>query len=122
MTRSLTLRMPERSLRSDVSFHLLRIRVCDARRPPSRSKKQGFPAGIRRQPKQCPRASGGNFGKTVPTMGSTLEGESRAGSSFSEKSFYLAEFRGRTLAIAVPAADLGAPAPLAAVLKELEAN
>jgi len=68
------------------------------------------------------RAADGNFGQTVPTMGSTLEGEGRAGSSFSEKSFYLSEFRGRTLAIAVPAADLGSPAPLEAVLKELEAN
>ena len=42
-------------------------------------------------------------------MGSTPEAEVRAGSAFSEKSFYLSEFRGRTLAIAVPAADLGAP-------------
>ena len=41
---------------------------------------------------------------------------------FSEKGFYLAEFRGRTLAIAVRAADLGATAPLASVLKELEEN
>jgi len=68
------------------------------------------------------RAADGNFGQTVPIMGSMLEGEGRAGSSFSEKSFYLSEFRGRTLAIAVPAADLGSPAPLEAVLKELEAN
>ena len=45
-------------------------------------------------------------------MASTPEGESRASSAFSEKSFYLSEFRGRTLAIAVPAADLGAPGPL----------
>jgi N-acetylglutamate synthase-like GNAT family acetyltransferase len=50
------------------------------------------------------------------------ENEGRAGGSFSEKSFYLSEFRGRTIAIAVPAADLGAPAPLEAVLKELEEN
>ena len=42
-------------------------------------------------------------------MGSTPEAEVRPGSAFSEKSFYLSEFRGRTLAIAVPAADLGAP-------------
>jgi amino-acid N-acetyltransferase len=41
---------------------------------------------------------------------------------FSEKGFYLAEFRGRTLAIAVRAADLAATAPLASVLKELEEN
>ena len=41
---------------------------------------------------------------------------------FSEKSFYLSEFRGRTLAIAVGAADLSAPAPLEGVLKELEGN
>jgi amino-acid N-acetyltransferase len=55
-------------------------------------------------------------------MASNPEGEPRPGSAFSEKSFYLSEFRGRTLAIAVPAADLGTPAPLEAVLKELEAN
>lgn len=42
--------------------------------------------------------------------------------SFSEKAFYLNEFRGRTLAVAAHAADLGAPAALEAVLKELEAN
>jgi amino-acid N-acetyltransferase len=53
-------------------------------------------------------------------MASTTEGEVRSGSAFSEKSFYLSEFRGRTLAIAVPAADLGAPGPLESVLKELE--
>ena len=52
-------------------------------------------------------------------MASTPEGEGRAGTAFSEKSFYLSEFRGRTLAIAVPAADLGQPGPLEAVLKEL---
>jgi amino-acid N-acetyltransferase len=53
-------------------------------------------------------------------MASTPEGEGRSGTAFSEKSFYLSEFRGRTLAIAVPAADLGQPGPLEAVLKELE--
>ncbi|HKE10422.1 MAG TPA: hypothetical protein VKE73_02520, partial [Myxococcota bacterium] len=42
--------------------------------------------------------------------------------SFTEKDFYLREFRGRHLAIAVPAADLRAPAPLRAVLDELTAN
>lgn len=39
--------------------------------------------------------------------------------TFSEKGFYLQEFRGRTLAIAVPASDLREPAPLAAVVGEL---
>lgn len=39
--------------------------------------------------------------------------------AFSEKSFYLQEFRGRTLAIAVQASDLRTPAPLAAVVGEL---
>jgi N-acetylglutamate synthase-like GNAT family acetyltransferase len=42
--------------------------------------------------------------------------------SFTEKAFYLREFRGRHLAIAVPAADLRAPAPLRALLDELAAN
>jgi amino-acid N-acetyltransferase len=42
--------------------------------------------------------------------------------NFSEKSFYLNEFRGRTLAIAVGAAELSEPAPLEAVLKDLEQN
>ena len=42
--------------------------------------------------------------------------------SFSEKSFYLNEFRRRTLAIAVGAAELSEPAPLESVLKELEQN
>jgi amino-acid N-acetyltransferase len=55
-------------------------------------------------------------------MGSPPDSEARASSAFSEKSFYLNEFRGRTLAIAVPAADLGAAAPLEAVLKELESG
>ena len=48
--------------------------------------------------------------------------ESGAKPPFSEKSFYLAEFRGRTLAIAAPAEELLSPAALEAVLKELEAN
>ena len=43
-------------------------------------------------------------------------------SSFTEKDFYLREFRGRHLAIAVPAAELRAPAPLHGVLGELTAN
>jgi amino-acid N-acetyltransferase len=39
--------------------------------------------------------------------------------AFSEKSFYLQEFRGRTVAIAVQASDLRTPAPLAGVISEL---
>ena len=42
--------------------------------------------------------------------------------SFSEQAFYLAEFRGRTLAIAGPADELREAAPLAALLTELAAN
>ena len=53
-------------------------------------------------------------------MGSETTSASLA--PFSEKGFYLSEFRGRTLAIAARAEDLRAPAPLEAVLKELEAN
>ena len=41
---------------------------------------------------------------------------------FSEKGFYLNEFRGRTLAIAARAEDLRRPASLEALLTELEAN
>lgn len=41
---------------------------------------------------------------------------------FSEKGFYLDEFHGRTLGIAVSASDLRAPAPLLGVLAELAAN
>jgi amino-acid N-acetyltransferase len=41
---------------------------------------------------------------------------------FSEKGFYLSEFRGRTLAIAARAEDLLQPAPLELLLKELETN
>ena len=42
--------------------------------------------------------------------------------AFSEKAFYLLEFRGRTLAIAAPAAELRQPAKLAEVVEELCAN
>lgn len=42
--------------------------------------------------------------------------------SFSEKGFYLQEFRGRTLAIAVQASDLRTPEPLRAVVAELAAH
>jgi N-acetylglutamate synthase-like GNAT family acetyltransferase len=42
--------------------------------------------------------------------------------AFSEKGFYLDEFRGRTLAIAARAEHLRAPAGLQATLEELEAN
>ena len=41
---------------------------------------------------------------------------------FSEKGFYLAEFRGRTLALAAPARELRSPVGLAAVLDELAEN
>jgi N-acetylglutamate synthase-like GNAT family acetyltransferase len=42
--------------------------------------------------------------------------------SFSEKGFYLAEFRGRTLGIVARASDLARPAPLERLLDELAAN
>jgi amino-acid N-acetyltransferase len=54
-------------------------------------------------------------------MGSDLA-HARSNAPFSEKGFYLAEFRGRTLAVAAPAEQLRAPAPLKAVLDELVAN
>ncbi|MEE9608914.1 MAG: GNAT family N-acetyltransferase [Myxococcota bacterium] len=41
---------------------------------------------------------------------------------FSEKGFYLNEFRGRTLVIAAEAPELRVPAPVESVLKELESN
>jgi amino-acid N-acetyltransferase len=41
---------------------------------------------------------------------------------FSEKGFYLAEFRGRTLGFAAAGAELREPEPLVAVLAELAAN
>ena len=48
--------------------------------------------------------------------------DAQSDSLFSEKAFYLAEFRGRTLAVAAPAEQLRAPAALTAVLEELAAN
>jgi hypothetical protein len=53
-----------------------------------------------------------------------MDSETRpaAPAAFSEKGFYLSEFRGRTLALAARADDLRAPASLEPVLKELEAN
>jgi amino-acid N-acetyltransferase len=41
---------------------------------------------------------------------------------FSEKAFYLREFQGRTLALAIPARDRTDVAPLVPILLELEAN
>jgi hypothetical protein len=41
---------------------------------------------------------------------------------FSEKAFYLQEFRGRSLGVALPAHALDAPEPLLRVLDELAAN
>jgi N-acetylglutamate synthase-like GNAT family acetyltransferase len=41
---------------------------------------------------------------------------------FSEKGFYLSEFRRRTLALAAPAEELASPAELVAVLRELATN
>jgi N-acetylglutamate synthase-like GNAT family acetyltransferase len=54
-------------------------------------------------------------------MGSDAAG-AQSDAPFSEKDFYLAEFRGWTVALAAPAGQLRAPAPLADVLEELEAN
>ncbi len=54
-----------------------------------------------------------------------MKGADEAGpftETFSEKAFYLSEFRGRTLAFAARAEDLTDSAPLESVLKELEAN
>jgi amino-acid N-acetyltransferase len=45
-----------------------------------------------------------------------------ASAPFSEKGFYLHEFRGRTLGFAVPPADLAAPEPLTRVLADLATN
>jgi amino-acid N-acetyltransferase len=55
-------------------------------------------------------------------MSEAREVPSNAPSSFTEKAFYLREFRGRHLAIAVPAAELRDPTPLRAVLDELTTN
>lgn len=50
-------------------------------------------------------------------------GKNAGGSApFSEKGFYLSEFRGRTLALAATGETLRSAAPLEAVLKELAAN
>jgi amino-acid N-acetyltransferase len=54
-----------------------------------------------------------------------MDPEERSGqrtAPFSEKGFYLAEFRGRTIAVAVPPDARHALAPLEDVLAELEAN
>jgi amino-acid N-acetyltransferase len=48
------------------------------------------------------------------------DAEDRA--AFSEKAFYLREFQGRTLALAIPAREQAGLAPLLPVLEELEAN
>jgi N-acetylglutamate synthase-like GNAT family acetyltransferase len=48
--------------------------------------------------------------------------DAQSAAPFSEKDFYLAEFRGWTVALAAPAEQLCAPAPLADVLEDLEAN
>jgi len=61
------------------------------------------------------------IGHTVPPMRARRGPASKAG-PFSEKSFYLQEFQGRTLALAVPELAPGEAAPLEAVLGELEAN
>ncbi|MEE2674623.1 MAG: GNAT family N-acetyltransferase [Myxococcota bacterium] len=53
---------------------------------------------------------------TVPVDGAEIS------NGFSERDFYLAEFRGRTLAFALPAATTEELALLEAVLTELEAN
>ena len=99
------------ALRSIAPLPLRRDPPAAFRDPHHRSRVSGSSAS----PRECAAGgpgrarAGGDFRKTLPTMGSTPEGEIRASSAFSEKSFYLSEFRGRTLAIAVPAADLGAP-------------
>ena len=57
------------------------------------------------------------IGQTTPAMD-----RHAADAAFSEKAFYLQEFRGRTLLFAVPAEDLASAAALAAVLVELSAG
>jgi amino-acid N-acetyltransferase len=47
---------------------------------------------------------------------------SRSGVGFTEKGFYLGEFRGRTLALAARGPDLARPAAFRSVLEDLEAN
>ena len=51
-----------------------------------------------------------------------MSGETRTIASFSEKAFYLAEFRDRTLAIACRSEEVADGAELSAVLGELERN
>jgi amino-acid N-acetyltransferase len=52
----------------------------------------------------------------------SIRNEGQAAAPFSEKGFYLGEFRGRTLALAASAEELRSPAPLREVLAELGAN
>jgi len=53
---------------------------------------------------------------------SSAPSQPTAPAPFSEKSFYLEEFHGKTLAIAAPAAELRQPAKLAEVVDELARN
>ena len=59
--------------------------------------------------------------ETAASMTTPVEGAEIA-NGFSERDFYLAEFRGRTLAFALPAAAPEELPPLELVLAELEAN
>ena len=53
---------------------------------------------------------------------SSAEASRESSAAFSEKGFYLSEFRGRTLALAGTGRSLRNAAPLEDVLKELAAN
>jgi amino-acid N-acetyltransferase len=75
--------------------------------------------GITRIARRCARIPG------IRKLGAAMPRESRAawaGAPYTEKAFYLADFRGRTLAIAGDAEALADPAPLRSVLAELEQN
>jgi len=61
-------------------------------------------------------------GADAPNCAAVTSAERAAGAAFSEREFYLQEFRGRTLAIACPVALLREPEALAGVVATLASN
>ena len=67
-------------------------------------------------------ASRRGVGKASSPMSPSSDAPQPSPAPFSEKGFYLDDFRGKTVAIAVPAADLRDPSELIRVVSELSSN
>src|SRR5262249_43046658 len=118
-------RLPQRtpSSRHRAEVEILRLYRHVPRKPRARTLQRRVLLPYGGRPLHSPgRASRRRARSATLRPAMTGDGQDWAGAPFTEKAFYLADFRERTLAVAGGADALADPAPLQPVFAELEQN